>query len=84
MEYVKNIDGSVNIKINDITIILSPIQKVLDEGTDSIIESVNNDHIELINLFETNKTALEKYVDYLGNNPNIPFNLSEILLIINN
>lgn len=78
MEYVKNIDGSVNIKINDIAIVLSPIKKVLDEVTDSIIESVNDEHIQLINLFETNKTALEKYVNLLADNPNKQFKISDL------
>jgi hypothetical protein len=78
MEYVKNIDGSVNIQIDDIAIILSPIKKVLDEVTDSIIESVNDEHIQLINLFETNKTALEKYVNLLSDNPNKQFKISDL------
>lgn len=78
MDYIKNIDGSVNIKVNEIEIILSPIKKVLDEATDSIIESANNDHIQLINLFEANKTALEKYVNLLADNPNKQFKISDL------
>jgi hypothetical protein len=76
--YFKNIDGSVNIKVKEIEIILSPIQKVLDEVTDSIIESANNDHIELINLFDVDKTALNKYVNLLENNPNKQFKISDL------
>lgn len=76
--YFKNIDGSMNIKVKEIEIILSPIQKVLDEATDSIIESANNDHIELINLFDVDKTALNKYVNLLENNPNKQFKISDL------
>lgn len=76
--YFKNIDGSVNIKVKEIEIILSPIQKLLDEVTDSIIESANNDHIELINLFDVDKTALNKYVNLLENNPNKQFKISDL------
>lgn len=39
-------------------------------------------HTEMVKIFDSNVTALEKYIDYLGNNPDIPFNLSEILSII--
>lgn len=40
-------------------------------------------HSILIPIFDSNVTSLEKYVDYLGDNPNRAFNLQEILNIIN-
>ena len=42
------------------------------------------EHSILIPIFDSNVTSLEKYVDYLGDNPNRAFNLQEILNIINN
>ena len=40
-------------------------------------------HSILIPIFDSNVISLEKYVDYLGDDPNRPFNLQEILNIIN-
>lgn len=40
------------------------------------------DHAPLIPILDSDITSLEKYVDYLGDNPNRPFNLQEILTII--
>lgn len=39
-------------------------------------------HTQMVQIFDSSVTALEKYVDYLGDNPNRPFNLQEILTII--
>jgi hypothetical protein len=40
------------------------------------------DHAPLIPFLDSDITCLEKYVDYLGDDPNRPFNLQEILTII--
>lgn len=40
------------------------------------------DHTKMVQTFDSSITSLEKYVDYLGDNPNRPFNLQEILTII--
>jgi hypothetical protein len=37
------------------------------------------DHQTLINIFDYDIVKLEKYVDYLGDNPNVSFNLDEII-----
>jgi hypothetical protein len=38
-----------------------------------------DDHQTLINIFDYDIVKLEKYVDYLGDNPNVSFNLDEII-----
>jgi uncharacterized protein YfbU (UPF0304 family) len=42
------------------------------------------DHQTLINIFDYNIVKLEKYVDYLGDDPSRIFDLNEILNIVNN
>jgi hypothetical protein len=39
-------------------------------------------HTQMVQTFDSSVTSLEKYVDYLGDDPNRPFNLPEILTII--
>lgn len=40
------------------------------------------DHAPLIPILDSDITSLEKYVDYLGDDPNRPYNLQEILSTI--
>lgn len=42
------------------------------------------DHQTLINIFDYNIVKLEKYVDYIGDDPSRIFDLNEILNIVNN
>jgi tetrahydromethanopterin S-methyltransferase subunit H len=46
------------------------------------LDSDLSNHTQMVQIFDSSVTALEKYVDYLGDNPNRPFNLQEILTII--
>jgi hypothetical protein len=61
-----------------LTIIVDNSPVILFLSLDSL------DHAPLIPILDSDITSLEKYVDYLGDDPNRPFNLQEILLIINN
>ena len=42
------------------------------------------DHQTLINIFDYDIVKLEKYVDYLGDNPSVAFNLNEIMNLFGN
>ena len=52
--------------------------------TDVIIylDSDLPNNTQMVQTFDSSVTSLEKYVDYLGDDPDRPFNLPEILLII--
>ena len=43
-----------------------------------------DDHQTLINIFDYDIVKLEKYVDYLGDNPSVVFNLNEIMNLFGN
>jgi hypothetical protein len=43
-----------------------------------------DDHQTLINIFDYDIVKLEKYVDYLGDNPSVAFNLNEIMNLFGN
>ena len=76
-EYIINpINNPEGYRLLTIIVDLSPV--ILFLSLDS------PEHSILIPIFDSNVTSLEKYVDYLGDDPNRPFNLQEILLIINN
>lgn len=62
--------GGVGIMILNIILPYTSVFMAMDE--------TNPDHATMIQLFQ-NQTKLEKYVDYLGDDPNRPFNLQEII-----
>jgi hypothetical protein len=43
-----------------------------------------DDHQTLISIFDYDIVKLEKYVDYLGDNPSVVFNLDEIMNLFGN
>lgn len=43
-----------------------------------------DDHQTLIDIFDYDIVKLEKYVDYLGDNPSVAFNLNEIMNLFGN
>ena len=57
------------------------IQMLLSEYeiNDNVELIPKDDHQTLINIFDYDIVKLEKYVDYLGDNPNVSFNLDEII-----
>lgn len=57
---------------------------IVDSNTVAMFLSIDEpDHKPLIELIESDITYLENYVNILGDNPNAPFVLDELLLNIN-
>ena len=42
------------------------------------------EHKKMITFFDSSEESLQKYINYLAEDPNRNFNIDEILLIINN